>query len=647
VLRIIRHAFLAAVSVALVLLAAAFTAPRWLGTLLGVLLPAGWRLDELALAGAAPRLPVVERLALSKDGCRLLVLDDGRVTLRWTGLDPQLEAVKIAALSVDPVCLPATRGAGGSPMELPEWPGAVLGGARLVVDRLTVVGWLPEPHRVELAAAADALRVAGDGPILKLDGTWSPTTRQGAFEASVTQAGPVAGLGVRGTLQTGPDLAAGVDLSARLVGALPAIRSTLDGELVGRWTPDGVALGTLRLGLDHAAIPALTAERIRVELEEPARFDPASGQLSAVATIGAERLNLADAGRLDRPTATLRVAGDLASLEWRAEVRAAGGMGPVDGAGRWSATGLDGRFTLDGQALPALQVLLPPTLPVELEGGSAAADVTLAWPGAEGANVGLEGELRVTDGRLGGTHWAADRVAVRLPFRYAGGTLQLGGRRAAQVTVGTITAAVPAESLSARVGGTWPWSSGAPLRVEGLRLRLLGGEAALDTLRLPQRGRAVNLRLHGIRLEQVSGLHGEEVVSLGGAVDADLPLHLDHGSLLIEDGTVRNTTPVRLRLTDADAIAAFKTNNPTLAEAADWLSDLHVDHLDGTVNLKRDGALVLVATIEGRNPQRGDRPVRLNYRHEENLLHLLQSLRIGSDLSRGIEQRLSPQQRRR
>jgi hypothetical protein len=577
----------------------------------------------------------------------VLVLDDGRLTLRWKGLVPQLEAVEIAAVSVDPACLPATPGAEGSSVESPDWLGAVLGGVRLVVDRLTVARWLAEPHRVELAAAVGTVGVVADGPALRLDGRWAPGTGQGEFRAGLPQAGPFSDLALQCSLQAGPDLAAGVAVTARLEGVLPVTGSRLDGEVEGRWQRDGVTVTTLRLGLDQAATPALTAARIRLELEEPARFDPISGQISAVAKVGAERLNLADAGRVDRPTATLSVAGDLASLEWRAEGRAAGGVGPVAGAGRWSATRLDGRFTLDGQALPALQALLPPTLPVELEGGSAAADVTLAWPGGEGADFDLEGELRVADGRLNGTHWAADRVAVRLPFRYAGGTWQLGGRRAAQVTAGAIMAAVPAELLSARVAGAWPWSARAPLEIEGLRLRLLGGEATLDTLKLPQRGRPVTLRLRGIQLEQVSALHGDEVVSLGGAVEADLPLHLDHGRLLIADGTVRNTTPVRLRLTDAEAIAAFKENNPTLAQAADWLSDLHVDRLEGTVNLERDGALVLVATIEGRNPQRGDRPVRLNYRHEENLLQLLQSLRIGSDLSRGIEQRLSPQQRKR
>jgi hypothetical protein len=97
-----------------------------------------------------------------------------------------------------------------------------------------------------------------------------------------------------------------------------------------------------------------------------------------------------------------------------------------------------------------------------------------------------------------------------------------------------------------------------------------------------------------------------------------------------------------LRLTDAAALEAFQAGNPALAQAADWLSDLHVDRLEGTVNLRRDGTLLLEATVEGRNPARGERAVRLNYRHEENLLHLVQSLRIGADLSRRIEEGLTP-----
>jgi hypothetical protein len=639
VLRIIRHASLAAVALAVVLLAAAFTAPRWLGPVLAALLPPAWHLDELALASTGARLTV------SAAGCRLLELDGGRVRLRWKGPVPQLEAVEIATLSVDPACLPAAGVPAGSSVELPDGLGAVLGGARLVVDRLTVADWLVEPHRVELAAAAGAVRLAADGPLLHLDGTWVFATGEGGLRASLPVAGPVTDLVLQGSVRAGRDRTAGVALAARVDGAVPATGSRLDGELEGHWQSGGGTVTTLRLGLDQLATPVLTALRPRLELQGPARFDLASGQVAAALVLGAERVNLADAGRLDRPRINLQLAGDLAMLAWTAEATAGRGLGPVAGEGQWSGTGLRGRVTLDGQALPALQGVLPPTLPVELKGGTATAALTFNWSPAAPAELGLEGELKLADGELGGTHWAAERVVVRLPFRYAGGALQLGGEYAGQVTVGGIIAAVPAEALSLRVAGAWPWSARAPLRLEGLRLRLLGGEATLDTLRLPQRGQPVTLRLRGIQLEQVSALHGDEVVSLRGAVDAELPLRLDHGSLLVADGIVRNATPVRLRLTDVEGIAAFKASNPALAQATDWLSDLHVDRLEGTVNLRRDGTLLLVASIDGRNPGQGDRSVRLNYRHEENLLHLLQSLRIGSDLSRSIEERLSPRLR--
>jgi len=386
--------------------------------------------------------------------------------------------------------------------------------------------------------------------------------------------------------------------------------------------------------------------RPRADLDGPAQLDTATGRLSGKARLAAERLNLAAAGRLEGPQLDLTVEGARGDLAWSARGTATGGVGPVSGEGRWTEAGLSGRLTLARQAVTALQGLLAPTLPIELQGGEAAGEATLSWSGKTDAAPIVEGDLSVSKAQLGWTHGAASGIDVRLPFRYADGVWQIGPGRAAQLAAAQVTAAVPAAAARARVAGSWPWSARRPLRVEGVQFRILGGEATLDALRLPQRGRPATLRLRGIRLEQVSALHGDEVVSLSGAVDADLPLHLDHGTLLVEGGTLRNASPVRLRLTDAEAIAAFKANNPNLAQAADWLSDLHVDRLDGTLDLRRDGELVLAATVEGRNPQRGDRPVRLNYRHEENLLQLLQSLRIGSDLSRDIEQRLSPPPRR-
>jgi hypothetical protein len=308
--------------------------------------------------------------------------------------------------------------------------------------------------------------------------------------------------------------------------------------------------------------------------------------------------------------------------------------------------GVAGRVRLEDQAMPALQALLPPSAPLGLQAGTASADLALQWKSGD-AGPRAAGQGAVSGARVALTHAVADGVDARVALAFADGVWRVDREQPATLAVERIEAAVPAEGGRARVWGAWPYRAGDPLRVEGLRLSCLGGEIALDALSLPPPAKPVTLALRGIRLEQISALYGDRTVSLSGTLDGDLPLRPSRDGWTVEGGLLRNRSPVRIRLSDADALAAFKQANPGLADAADWLSDLEVGRLDATLDLQADGTLVLVATIEGHNPQRGDRPVRLNYRHEENLFQLLQSLRIGSDLGRDIEQRLSPQQRSR
>jgi hypothetical protein len=575
---------LASVALALALLAVALGRPQWLVPGVASLLPAGWQLDEVGVVAQAPRLPRLQRLALVVRGCRLLEVEDARATLGWRGLAPALAAVEAAKLRIDPACLPDGSSSGPAPVDPPGWAAGLLAGAEVRIDELVVAGWLPEPHRLALRASTDGLAAEVDGPLVRVASRW----HRG-----------------EGIAITGLDTA-GVSLAPRV----------------------------------------LAVANPRVELLGPAHLDPATRRLRARLRLSADRLNLTDGGKLDGPAVELSLDGPVDDLHWTAEGNA-GGIGPVQAQGTWAAGVLSARLSLARQALSALRSLLPPTVPIELEAGEVGIAATVTWMRDAPAAIVLEGELAVSGGRLVLTHAVAEGVSVRLPFGFADGVWRLGGKRAGEIGVGRIVAAVEATAASARIAGTWPVSERSPLRIEGLRAAVLGGEATVDRLVLPPRGSRATLKLRGIRLEEVSALYGDATVGLRGSVDADLPLHLGDAPLLVEDGQVRNASALHVRVTDAEALEAFKSGNPTLAQAADWLADLEVDHLEGTVNLARDGALVLATTIEGRNPTLGGRAVRLNYRHEENLLHLLQSLRIGSDLSRGIEQRLSPKSRRR
>lgn len=658
--------------------------PLWLPAAAGALMPTGWQLAQLELVGSRWGLPVIRRAEVRGADCRLLMLEQIVATLRWDSFPPRLAGLRAESLQIDPACRPRGDAAPLSPA--PTAFPIVPGGARVDIDRLTVVGWLDEPHRLTGETAGGQLQWRVEGPALDLEGAWDPMAgegriglrrlRLGAGETpaadrleaegaidlrpagaagDLSLAGRV-GLRLPGRVEVDMDITGRLDvagpappalsLGAKLAGAVVPTGSRLDGELTLGWR-DGVAtVSGLRLGLDQAVIPGLVALRPELRTAAPLVLRAHDLRLQADVSLAAARINIVDGGKVESPQAKVRLDGDLSGLDWELQATGSGEIGPVTGSGRLDSNGLAGRLRLAGQALPSLQVLLPPTSPVGLEDGSASLDLGLQWvPGSHGPR--LEGEGAVSNARIALTHGVATGVDARAVFTYADGTWRVDRERPATLAVERIDAAVPAEAGRARVSGAWPYNARDPLRIEGLRVGCLGGAISLNALSLPSSGTAVTLALRGIRLEQVSALYGDRTVSLSGTVDGDLPLRAGRDGWTVESGVLKNRSSVRIRLSDADALAVFKRANPGLADAADWLSDLEVSRLDATVDLQADGTLVLVATIEGHNPQRADRPVRLNYRHEENLFQLLQSLRIGSDLGRDIEQRLSPQQRSR
>ena len=70
--------------------------------------------------------------------------------------------------------------------------------------------------------------------------------------------------------------------------------------------------------------------------------------------------------------------------------------------------------------------------------------------------------------------------------------------------------------------------------------------------------------------------------------------------------------------------------------ALDTISELDVSIFDARLAMKEDGWATLTASLSGVNPRAGSQPIVLNYRHEENILDLLRSLRMSEEISKRV-----------
>ncbi|MBL4722551.1 MAG: YdbH domain-containing protein, partial [Alcanivorax sp.] len=169
-------------------------------------------------------------------------------------------------------------------------------------------------------------------------------------------------------------------------------------------------------------------------------------------------------------------------------------------------------------------------------------------------------------------------------------------------------------------------------RFEKISAQLLGGEVRAPRLRWPS-SEWQPVVLTGIELNQLAALQNEAVVSLTGEVGGYIPLRLAADSVAVRDGRLANETPLSLALLPAAGTQAMAESNRAVSIALEALNPLRVERFSAQVDMADDGWLDAAVHIRGTNPQRNGLPVVFNYTHEENVLELLRSLRIGERIT--------------
>ena len=154
------------------------------------------------------------------------------------------------------------------------------------------------------------------------------------------------------------------------------------------------------------------------------------------------------------------------------------------------------------------------------------------------------------------------------------------------------------------------------------------GAAPIDT----------GISLQAIDLARVGKLLDDPDLTLTGARDGTLPVHIEGGMFTVRQGEVHSTAPGVIRYRPATPPA---DESAQIALSRKALSNLEFDTLEATLDYAADGQLALAARIRGRNPDLdAKRPVHLNLTLETNLRTLMRSLTTGDRISEWLEQEM-------
>lgn len=240
-------------------------------------------------------------------------------------------------------------------------------------------------------------------------------------------------------------------------------------------------------------------------------------------------------------------------------------------------------------------------------------------------------DLVLKDGRLRRGELRAEQVAGRLGLVWRNGRPALSPHSG--LAIGELSTGVPVTDIHAALD----WRQGGPW-LSGLTGKVLEGRLALSPMPLstPTQG---ELHLQDISLARLLNLAAVPGLTGDGKLQGRLPFVMA-GGVSVANGRVWGRDGW-VSYQAGESLATTAEDNLSLSLTLGMLQDLRYHHLDAEVSMAGDGEAVVLTRLQGQAPVAGKlHPVNFNYRHQENLLQLLASLRFAGQLSERLPARL-------
>ena len=226
------------------------------------------------------------------------------------------------------------------------------------------------------------------------------------------------------------------------------------------------------------------------------------------------------------------------------------------------------------------------------------------------------------------TDYLFSGVSFHSPLSFNSAGLQLGD---STLQVDLLNMGLPIETITAKL-----ISVEGALKLENILGNTLGGQFSVKDIWLDQRKQNFDVVIKNIDLAQVVALQDQPGISIAGQIGGKLPVSSDLQAVSIDDGKVNSLGGGVLTISGNPAFDSIKKQQSELT----FLENYHFSQLGSKVTLTSDGWLFLELAFKGQNPDK-KQAVNFNYSHQENLLTLLETLRVTNSIQEKIEKSIS------
>ena len=308
---------------------------------------------------------------------------------------------------------------------------------------------------------------------------------------------------------------------------------------------------------------------------------------------------------------------------------------PIIFYSRWDGKRLRGQARWPQQPLNIIQTVIPSTAQIKIRNGTFYAQA--AFSAAIGQGFIAGGHWLVKDGAAWLKKGDIKGVDFILPWRLNESLWHLGINQPVQLRIKQLNNLFTMNAISADLQGFYPPTLKKPLILSNMKMNLLGGWIGIDQLAFPQKD-ASPLFLHKFELSYLLQALKVKQLALSGKINGELPLYLNKKEGIIQHGWLENNSYLTLRL-DKDTADSIAKDNLSAGIAINWLRYLEIKRSRTSVNLDKQGQLLLNAQIYGVNPLIDKRrEVRLHLNYQENIFQLWRSLQFGSTLEARLQQ---------